>query len=112
MKAEREVACAAARMLAPEPGKDHTPKPGTLERVFGLPAVRGMTGITCNTIAEIRASAERDSNAGKDGGGPPEVAARETKRKCEPDAEVRPPRGEGSSWARKYDCLPEEGRSG
>jgi len=38
MKAEREVACAAARMLALEPGKDHTPKPGTLARVFRLPA--------------------------------------------------------------------------
>ena len=70
MKAEREVACAAAWMLAPEPGKDHTPKPGTLAGVFGLPAIRGMTGITCKTIAEIRASAERDSDAGKEVGGP------------------------------------------
>jgi len=49
------VACAAALMLAPEPGKDHAPKPGTLAQaqVFGLPAIRGMTGITCNTIAEV-----------------------------------------------------------
>jgi len=70
MKAEREVACAAARMLALEPGKDHAPKRGTLARVFGLPAVRGVTGITCKTIAEIRASAERDSDAGKEVGGP------------------------------------------
>jgi len=68
MKAEREVACAAAQMIAPEPGKDHTPKPGTLSWVFGLPAVRGMTGITCNTIAEIRASAERVSGLGAEGG--------------------------------------------
>ena len=95
MKAEREVACAAPRMLAPESGKDHTPKPGTLAWVFGLPAVRGMTGITCKTIAEIRASAERDCVAGKEGGAPPEVAARETKQKCEPDAEVRLPLGRG-----------------
>jgi len=70
MKAEREVACAAARMLAPEPWKDHAPKPGTLAWVSGLPAVRGMTGITCKTIAEIWASAECDSDAGKEGGGP------------------------------------------
>ena len=68
MKAEREVACTAAQMLAPEPEKDHAPKPGTLARVFGLPAIRGMTGITCNTIAEIRASAECDSGPGKEEG--------------------------------------------
>jgi len=64
MKAEGEVACAAAQMLAPEPGKDHVPKPGTLSRVFRLPAVRGMTGITCKTIAEIWASAECGSGLG------------------------------------------------
>jgi len=56
-------------MLAPEPRKDHAPKPGTLAQVFGLPAVRGIAGITCNTIAEIRASAECDSGLGKEGGG-------------------------------------------
>jgi len=94
MKTEREVACAAAQMLALEPGKDHTPKPGTLARVFGLRAIRGMTGITCNTIAKIWASAERGSGLGAEGGGPPEVAAREIKSKCEPDAVVRPPPGE------------------
>jgi len=95
MKAEREVACAAAQMLAPDPGKDHTPKPGTLSQVFRLPAVRGMTGITCNTIAEIRASAEHGSGHGAEGGGPPEVAARDINSKCEPDAVVRPPPGSG-----------------
>ena len=88
MKAEREVACAAAQMLAPEPRKDHVPKPGTLSRVFGLPAVRGMTGITCNTIAEIRASAERDSGPVTEEGGPPEVAAREINLKCQLDVVV------------------------
>jgi len=93
MKAEREVACAAAQMLAPEPGKYHVPKPGTLTRVFRLPAVRGMTGITCNTIAEIRASAERDSGPGTEWEDPPEVAAREIKLKCELDVVVRPPPG-------------------
>jgi len=82
-------------MLALKPGKDHTPKPGTLARVFGLPAVRGMTGITCNTIAEIQASAERDSGLGTEGGGPLEVAAREINSKCEPDAVVRLPPGRG-----------------
>jgi len=75
-------------MLAPEPGKDHAPKPGILSRVFGLPAVRGMTGITCNTIAEIRASAECGSGLGAEGGGPPEVAARDINSKCELDAVV------------------------
>ena len=70
MKAEREVACAVAQMLAPESGKDDAPKPGTLARVFGLPAVRGMTGITCNTTAEIQASAERGSGLGAVGGWP------------------------------------------
>jgi len=95
MKTEREVVCAAAQMLAPEPGKDHVPKPGTLAQVFGLPAVRGMTGITCKTIAEVRASAEHDSDPGKEGGGPPEVKAKEIKWKCEPDAVVRPPPGRG-----------------
>jgi len=64
MKAEGEVVCSAAQMLAPQPGKYHAPKPGTLSRVFRLPAVRGMTGITCNPIAEIRASAERGSGLG------------------------------------------------
>jgi len=93
MKAEREVACAAAQMLAPEPRKDHVPKPGTLSQVFGLPAVRGMTGITCNTIAEIRANAECGSGLGAEGCGPPEVAAREINSKCELDAMVRPPPG-------------------
>ena len=88
MKAEREVACAAAQMLAPEPGKDHVPKPGTLAQVFGLPAVRGMTGITCKTIAEVQASVERDSDPGKEGGGPPEVTAKEIKWKCELGEEV------------------------
>jgi len=77
MKAEREVACAPAQMLAPEPEKDHAPKPGTLARAFGLPAARGMTGITCKTIAEVRASAERDFDPGKEcRWGPPEVAAK------------------------------------
>jgi len=84
-------------MLAPEPGKDHTRKPGTLAWGFGLPAVRGMTGITCNTIAEIRASAERDSGPGKEGKGPPEVTAKEIKWKCEPEAVVRPPPGRGEA---------------
>jgi len=88
MKAEREVVCAAARMLAPEPGKDHAPKPGTLARVFGLPDVGGMTGITCNTIAQIRVSAERDSGPGKEGGGPLEATAKEIKWKCELGEEV------------------------
>jgi len=55
-------------MLAPEPGKDHAPKPGILSWVFGLPVVRGMTGITCKTIAEVQASVERDSDPGKGGG--------------------------------------------
>jgi len=95
MKAEREVACAAAQMLAPEPGKDHVSKPGILSQVFGLPAIRGMTGITCNTIAEIRACAERGSGLAAEAGGPPEVAAREINSKCEPDAGVRPPPGSG-----------------
>jgi len=91
MKAEREVACAAALMLAPERGKDHAPKPGTLSRVFGLPAVRGMTGTTCNTIAEIRVSAECSSGLGAEGGGALEVAARDINSKCELDTVVRPP---------------------
>ena len=95
MKTEREVACATAQMLAPEPRKDHAPKPETLARVFGLPAVRGMTGITCNTIAEIRARAEHDSSLGKERGSPPDVDAKETKQKCEPDAVVRLPPGRG-----------------
>jgi len=121
MKSEREVACAAARILAPEPGKDHAPKPGTLSWVFGLPAVRGMTGITCKTIVEIRASAEHDSDAGTERGGPLEVAAKETKWKCEPDAVVRLPSGRGEesgaevrlpSGRGRSGCLLEEGRSG
>ena len=63
-KAEREVVCAAAQILAPQPGKGHVPKPGTLSQVFRLSAVRGMAGITCNTIAEIRASEKRGSGLG------------------------------------------------
>jgi len=54
-----------------------------------------MTGITCNTIAEIQASAESGSGLGTEEGGPPEVAAREINLKCEPDAVVRPPPGRG-----------------
>jgi len=100
MKTEREVACATAQMLAPEPGKDHVPKPGTLARVFGLPAVRGMTGITCNTIAKIRASAEYGSGLGTERGGPPEVTTGEINSKCEPDTVVRlPPGSEEESGA-------------
>jgi len=41
MKPEREVVCSAAQMLAPEPGKDHAPKPGTLSRVFGYLPLEG-----------------------------------------------------------------------
>jgi len=103
MKVEQEVARAAAQMLAPEPGKDHAPKPGTLARVFGLPAVRGMTGITCNTIAEIQASAERGSSLGTERGGPPEVAAREIKTPPpgsgeESGVEVRLSSGRREEW--------------
>jgi len=89
------VACAAAQKIAPEPGKDHAPKPGTFALVFRLPAVRGMTGITCNTIAEIQASAEHSSGLGAEGTAPPEVAAREINSKCEPDAVLQPPPGRG-----------------
>ena len=68
MKAEREVACAVAQMLAPESGKGKVSKPGTLARVFGLTAVKGMAGTTCKSIAEIRASAEGNSDTVKRGG--------------------------------------------
>ena len=96
LKAEWEVACAATKMLAPEPKKDKAPKPGTLAWFFGLPAVKGMTGTTCKSIAEIRASAESDSGAVKRAEVLPEVAVRETKQRNEPHAEVlqSPGRGE------------------
>jgi len=88
IKAEREVACAATRLLAPESVKDKAPKPGTLARVFSLPAVKGMTGTTCKSVAEIRASAESNSDAVKGVEVLPEVAVRETKQRNEPHTEV------------------------
>ena len=65
IKAEREVACAATRVLPPETGKDKVPKPGKLVWVSNLPAVNGMTRTTCKSIAEIRASVECNSDAVK-----------------------------------------------
>ncbi|KAM9251466.1 growth hormone receptor-like [Cariama cristata] len=55
MKAEREVACAAAQMLSPGNAVASTPsKPGPIARFFGLPAVKGMTGAVCRSVAEIQ----------------------------------------------------------
>jgi len=56
-------------MLAPESGKDKAPKPGTLTHVFSLLAVKGMTGTTCKSIAEIRVSMECSSDAAGGSGG-------------------------------------------
>jgi len=64
MKAEREVACAAAYILAPESRKGKASKPGTLARVFGLTTVKGMTGTTCKSIAEIHRITESQNSRG------------------------------------------------
>jgi len=98
MKAEQEVACVATRMLAHESEKDKAPKPGTLARFFGLPAVKGMTGTTCKSIAEIQASAECDSGAVKRAVVLPEFAVRETKQRNEPHAEVLQPPVRPEEW--------------
>jgi len=98
MKAEREVVCAAAQMLAPESGKGKAPKPGTLARVFGLTTVKGMTGTTCKSIAEIRASAECNSDAVKEVDVLPEVAIRETRQRTELHPEIPQPPGRGEEW--------------
>ena len=84
IEAEGGTACAAAQGLAPESGKDKVPKPGRLVRVSNLPAVKGMTGTTCKSIAEIWASAECNSDAVKGVGALPEVALREAKQRNEP----------------------------
>ena len=94
MKAEREVACAAAQMLAPESGKGKASKPGTLAWVFGLTAVQGMTGTTCKSIAEIRASAD----AVKWVDVLPEVAVRETRQRTDLHPEMPQPPGRGEEW--------------
>ncbi|XP_074424273.1 uncharacterized protein LOC141735431 isoform X1 [Larus michahellis] len=61
MKAEREVACAAAQMLGPGAAASKPQsKPGPIVWFFGLPAVKGMTGSTCKTVAEIRANEAPD----------------------------------------------------
>jgi len=96
MEAEREVACAATQMLAPESEKNKAPKPGTLLRFFGLPAVKGMTGTTCKSVAEIRARVEGNSDAIKRA--EPEVAVRETKQRNKPYPEVLQPPGRGEEW--------------
>jgi len=98
MKAEREVACAAAQMLAPESGKGKAPKPGALARVFGITAVQGMTGTTCKSIAEVQASAECNSDAIKGVDVLPEVAVRETRQRTELHPEILQPPGRGEEW--------------
>jgi len=98
IKAEREVACAATRVLPPESGKDKAPKPGKLVLVSNLPVVKGMTGATCKLIAEIRASAECNSDAVKGVGVLPEVAVREPKQRNEPHPEVLQSPGRGEEW--------------
>ena len=57
MKADREVASAAAQMLAPEA---ESPSPrrseqerGLLERFFGQSPVKGMSANPCRTVAEF-----------------------------------------------------------
>jgi len=98
MKVEREVACAAAQMLAPESGKDKVPKPQTLARVFALPAVKGMTGTNCKSTAEIQASAECNLDAVKGVDVLPEVAVGETKQRTEPHPEILQLPGRGEEW--------------
>jgi len=85
-------------MLAPESEKNKVPKPGTLARFFGLPAVKGTTGTTCKLIAEIRARAEGNSGAVNRAEVLPEVAVRETKQRNEPHPEVLQPPGRGEEW--------------
>jgi len=98
MKAEREVAYAAAQMLAPEFGKGKASKPGKLARVFGLTVVKGMTGTTCKSIAEIRASAEGNSDAVKAVDVLPEVIVRETRQRTDLHPEMPQPPGRGEEW--------------
>jgi len=98
VEAQRGTACAAAQVLTPESGKDKAPKPGKLVRVSNLPAVKGMAGTTCKLVAEIRASAECNSDAVKGVGALLEVAPREANKRYEPHPEVLQPPGRGKEW--------------
>jgi len=57
-----------------------------------------MTGTTCRSVAEIRASAECNSDAVGGVGVLLEVAVRETKQRNEPHLEVLQPPGRGEEW--------------
>jgi len=94
MKAERKVASAAAQILAPESRKGKAAKPGTLARVFGLTTVKGVTGTTCKSIAEIRASAEGNSDVVKGANGLPE----EIRHRTDLHPEMPQPPGRGEEW--------------
>ncbi|XP_074021613.1 uncharacterized protein [Numenius arquata] len=107
MKAEREVACAAAQMLGPGAAAlKPESKPGPIARFFGLPAVKGMTGTVCKTVAEIRANEDSDPpEKSKDlplnplqNSGKAEVTDAKPKQKSNANAEAPPqktPAGEG-----------------
>jgi len=57
-----------------------------------------MTGTTCKSIAEIRESAECNSDAVKGVRVLPEVAIKNTKQRNEPHPEVLQPPGRGEEW--------------
>ncbi|KAK4811008.1 hypothetical protein QYF61_015712 [Mycteria americana] len=95
MKAEREVACAAAQMLGPGVSKDKPEiKPGPIARFFGLPAARGVSGTVCENVSELCVMAESVQTPEK-----AEVPVSRVNANCEANAEVAPPKPPGGAGA-------------
>lgn len=114
MKAEREVACAAAQMLTPEPApeklKGAESKSGPIARLFGLPAVKGMTGSTCKTVTELRSRVDPRTEKVELILPPPtitpEVAGTRPKQKCEQQAELQSQETKEEEWPSPPTPLP------
>ncbi|XP_072714813.1 uncharacterized protein [Ciconia boyciana] len=101
MKAEREVACAAAQMLGPGVSSDKPrSKPGPIARFFGLPAVKGMSGAVCKNVSELREKeglvSLNEMGSATSGSmqtpGKTEVPASRADANCGVNAEVTPPK--------------------
>ncbi|XP_072728200.1 uncharacterized protein [Ciconia boyciana] len=101
MKAEREVACAAAKMLGPGVSSDKPrSKPGPIVRFFGLPAVKGMSGAVCKNVSELREKEGliplNEMGSATSGSmqtpGKTEVPASRADANCGVNAEVTPPK--------------------
>ncbi|KAK4811189.1 hypothetical protein QYF61_019820 [Mycteria americana] len=114
MKAEREVACAAAQMLGLGVSNDKPKnKPGPIARFFGLPAVKGMSGTVCKNISELRekeglSSLNEMNNATSESMQAPEkteVPVSRVNANCEVNAEVAPPKAPRGAGVAKLNDL-------